>query len=308
MQAQRLPRYVVFGEALTDMIRQDDGTWRSLPGGSCWNVARVGATLGVPTGYAGAVSMDAFGDEIAEASMQAGLDERFLQRVEAPPFIAMVTSRHPPRYVFLGENSADLHFRPELLPDGWLEAADVIHVGSLALARGPLARRLVEQALMARQAGKRIAFDPNFRNAMRDATYRPTFELIAGLASHIKVSDEDLEGLFPGLAQRDALAALRALAPDAEILFTRGADGLSLIRGDEVLDAPARRVDVVDTVGCGDAAMAGWITGLLLHPEMRASCQLARIAAVAATAAMHAGPYAPTAQEVELLMSEALLV
>ena len=302
MQAQRLPRYVVFGEALTDMIRQDDGTWRSLPGGSCWNVARVGARLGLHTGYAGAVSMDAFGDEIAAASRAAGLDERFLQRVEAPPFIAMVTSRHPPRYVFLGENSADLHFRPELLPDGWLEAADVIHVGSLALARGPLARRLVEQALMARQAGKRIAFDPNFRNAMRDATYRPTFELIAGLASHIKVSDEDLEGLFPGLEQRDALAALRALAPDAEILFTRGADGLSLIRGDEVLDAPARRVDVVDTVGCGDASMAGWIVGLLLHPELRASCQLARIAAVAATAAMHAGPYAPTAQEVDALL------
>jgi fructokinase len=307
MQAQRLPRYVVFGEALTDMIRQDDGTWRSLPGGSCWNVARVGARLGVPTGYAGAVSVDAFGDEIADASRAAGLDERFLQRVEAPPFIAMVTSRHPPRYVFLGENSADLHFRPELLPDGWLEAADVIHMGSLALARGPLARRLVEQALMARQAGKRIAFDPNFRNAMRDATYRPTFELIAGLASHIKASDEDLEGLFPGLEQRDALAALRALAPDAEILYTRGADGLSLFQGDRVLDAPARRVDVVDTVGCGDASMAAWITGVLLHPEMPAPRQLARIAAVAATAAMHAGPYAPTAQEVDLLMSDALL-
>jgi fructokinase len=302
MQVQRLPRYVVFGEALTDMIRQDDGTWRSLPGGSCWNVARVGARLGLHTGYAGAVSMDAFGDEIAEASRAVGLDERFLQRVDAPPFIAMVTSRHPPRYVFLGENSADLHFRPELLPDGWLEAADVIHVGSLALARGPLARRIVEQALMARQAGKRIAFDPNFRNAMRDATYRPTFELIAGLASHIKVSDEDLEGLFPGLALHDALAALCALAPDAEILLTRGADGLSLISGGQVFDAPARRVAVVDTVGCGDASMAGWITGLLLHPEMRASCQLARIAAVAATAAMHAGPYAPTAQEVEALL------
>jgi fructokinase len=175
-------------------------------------------------------------------------------------------------------------------------------VGSLALARGPLARRLVEQALMARQAGKRIAFDPNFRNAMRDASYRPTFELIAGLASHIKVSDEDLQGLFPGYALHDALAALRQLAPDAEILFTRGADGLSLIRGDIVLDAPACRVDVVDTVGCGDASMAGWISGLLLHPEMPPARQLARIAAVAATAAMHAGPYAPTAHEVEALL------
>jgi fructokinase len=302
MQEPKLPRYVVFGEALTDMIRQDDGTWRSLPGGSCWNVARVGARLGLHTGYAGAVSLDAFGDEIAAASDAAGLDARFLQRVDAPPFIAMVTSRHPPRYVFLGENSADLHFRPELLPAGWLDAADVVHVGSLALARRPLAGRLVEQALMARQAGKRVAFDPNFRAAMRDASYRATFEQIAAIASHIKVSDEDLEGLFPGLAPRDGLAALRALAPDAEILFTRGADGLALIRGDSVFDAPACRVAVADTVGCGDASMAGWISGLLLYPEMPTPCQLARIAAVAAAAAMHAGPYAPTEHEVETLL------
>lgn len=305
MQDQRLPRYVVFGEALTDMIRQDDGTWRSLPGGSCWNVARVGARLGVPTGYAGAVSLDAFGDEIAQASLDAGLDARFLQRIDAPPFIAMVTSRHPPRYVFLGENSADLHFRPELLPAGWLDAAEVIHVGSLALARGPLARRIVEQALAARQAGKRVAFDPNFRAAMRDASYRPTFELVASVASHIKVSDEDLEGLFPGLELRDALVALRGLAPGAEILLTRGADGLALIRGDAVLEAPAYRVDVVDTVGCGDASMAGWMSGLLLHPDMPAPQRLARIAATAAAAAMHAGPYAPGAREVDAMLDEA---
>jgi fructokinase len=302
MRDTTLPRYVVFGEALTDMIRQDDGTWHAHPGGSCWNVARCGARLGLRTGYAGAVSRDLFGDEIAAAGAAAGLDERFLQRADAPPFIAMVTSRHPPRYVFLGENSADLHFQPELLPDGWLEAAEVIHVGGLALARQPLAQRLVEQALTARCAGRRIAFDPNFRSEMRDPAYQPVFRQVASIANHIKVSDEDLEGLFPGLAPRDAVAELRALAPDAEILLTRGAQGLCLIRGEHVLEAPACRVDVVDTVGCGDAAMAGWVSGMLLHPEMPAPRQLARIAAVAAVAATHAGPYAPTASEADAML------
>ena len=57
-------RYVVFGEALTDFIREDADHWRSVAGGSCWNVARVGARLGVATGFAGAVSGDVFGDEI----------------------------------------------------------------------------------------------------------------------------------------------------------------------------------------------------------------------------------------------------
>ena len=31
-------RYVVFGEALTDLIREPDERWRAVPGGSCWNV------------------------------------------------------------------------------------------------------------------------------------------------------------------------------------------------------------------------------------------------------------------------------
>src|ERR1700758_4596800 len=92
------PRLIVFGEALTDFIREDDRRWRSAPGGSCWNVARVGARLGVPTGFAGTVSHDVFGDELMRASAQAGLDLRFIRQVERPPLLAMVASRHPPQY------------------------------------------------------------------------------------------------------------------------------------------------------------------------------------------------------------------
>ena len=66
-------RFVVFGEALTDFIREDARHWRSAAGGSPWNVARVGARLGLPTGFAGAVSRDLFGEEILRLSREAGL-------------------------------------------------------------------------------------------------------------------------------------------------------------------------------------------------------------------------------------------
>ncbi|RJG01800.1 carbohydrate kinase family protein [Noviherbaspirillum sedimenti] len=298
------PRYVVFGEALTDMIRQDDGSWRAMPGGSCWNVARVGARLGVPTGFAGAVSMDMFGDDLERMGNEAGLDRRFLQRVDALPFLAMVTSKNPPSYFFIGENSADLQFDPALLPEGWLRAAEVIHVGSLSLARQPLAARLVEQAIAAHRAGKRIAFDPNMRQHMDTAQYQETFRLLASIASYIKVSDEDLEGLFPGLSPAQGLTALRQLAPGAEILLTRGAAGMSLLRGDSVWEQPAFRVEVADTVGCGDAAMAGWMSSLLLFPGSAPARHLQTIAAVAALAATRAGPYAPCRDEVALLLNQ----
>ena len=83
MPAVQLPRFVVFGEALTDLIRQDDGErWLARPGGSPWNLARVAARLGVETGFAGAVSRDVFGEEILKRSREAGVDLRFLQQVE----------------------------------------------------------------------------------------------------------------------------------------------------------------------------------------------------------------------------------
>ena len=99
------PRYVVFGEALTDFIQESAGSWRSVAGGSPWNVARVGARLGLPTAFAGAVSKDVFGEEILRLSADAGLDPRFVQQVDRPPLLAMVVSKDPPQYFFIGEGS-----------------------------------------------------------------------------------------------------------------------------------------------------------------------------------------------------------
>ncbi|HTT72351.1 MAG TPA: PfkB family carbohydrate kinase, partial [Anaeromyxobacteraceae bacterium] len=136
-------RFVVFGEALTDFILEEDGRWRSVPGGSCWNVARAAARLGLPTGYAGAVSHDLFGEEHLRLSREAGLDLRFTQQLDKSPFLAMVVSKNPPRYFFVGDDSADLNFDLAALPRGWLEEAEVVHFGCISLVREPHASRLL---------------------------------------------------------------------------------------------------------------------------------------------------------------------
>jgi fructokinase len=298
------PRYVVFGEALTDMLRQDDGKWLSVPGGACWNVARAGARLGVPTAFAGAVSNDLFGDQLDSAGTAAGLDRRFLQRVDASPLLAMVVSQHPPKYFFIGNDSADLHFDPGQLPKGWRAAVDIVHFGGISLMRKPLSVRLVAEANAAKAAGKRIAFDPNFRSIANTPDYPETFRAIASVAAYIKVSDDDMPGLFPGLAPADSLAALRAMAPAAAILLTRGASGMTLFSADETIEQPAFPVKVVDTVGCGDASMGGWMASLLLRPSAKNAAHLQVSAAAAALAATHAGPYPPSAAEVDGLLRE----
>ncbi|KWR90576.1 carbohydrate kinase family protein [Cupriavidus sp. IDO] len=296
-----LPRYVVFGEALTDMVRQADGSWLGLPGGSCWNVARVGARLGVPTGFAGAVSQDLFGDDLARASAEAGLDGRFLQRVARSPFLAFVASRHPPQYFFVGDDSADLHFDPARLPAGWRQAAEVVHFGSISLVRQPLAARLCEEATQAARAGKRIAFDPNFRDLMRTPGYQEVLAHMLQLATYVKISDEDLAGLFPSQDTNAALAQVLAMAPDATVMLTRGAQGMTMLKSGNVIEQAALRVEVVDTVGCGDAAMGGWMAGVLADRTLDLATQARLAAATAAVAATHAGAYPPLRHEVEAL-------
>ncbi|WP_028535897.1 carbohydrate kinase family protein [Paludibacterium yongneupense] len=297
-----LPEYLVFGEALTDFIRQDDGSWQAHPGGACWNVARVGARLGVATAFAGSVSQDIFGSQLAQLSCEAGLDARYLQQLPHSPLLAMVPSTRPPRYFFVGDDSADLHFDPSLLPEGWQAAARIVHFGCISLARPPLADRLVELALSLAAAGKRIAFDPNFRAPMASPGYRAVFAAIAAVAHCIKVSDEDLAGLFPGLDPAAALAELRVLAPQAELLLTRGAEGMTLLHGGHEWVQPAFAVTVRDTVGCGDAAMGGWMASRLLQPGADVQTHLRYAAATAACAAAHTGAYAPTRAEVETLL------
>jgi len=293
--------FVVFGEALTDFIRQPDDQWRAIPGGACWNVARAAARLGVPSGYAGSVSTDVFGAELYALTQAAGLDMRFTQQYAKAPLLAMVTSTTPPDYFFIGDDSADLHFDPERMPHGWMEEARVLHFGCISLAREPLASRLLQVARAGAAQGKRLAFDPNWRKLMDSPSYRVLLGELLALSHYVKVSDEDLERLFPG--DGNALATLQALAPRAEILFTLGAQGMRWIKGEQVIEQPAYKVQVVDTVGCGDASMGGWIASQLRQPDAPAQVHLQCAAAGAAIAASKAGAYAATWDEVQALIA-----
>lgn len=305
-----LPALLVFGEALTDLIRQPDGDgrqWVSRAGGACWNVARVTAAMGVATGYGGAISSHApFGAELLTLSREAGLDERYLQTVDAPPLVAVVHRHDPPAYFFLGEGAADLAFDPAALPDGWQDAARVAHFGCISLVREPLAGTLLALATQLHARGVAISFDPNLRNLMGPA-YFATFTHMAKLATWLKLSTEDLRGLYPGHNDDDALADVRRIAPQAHVLLTDGAHGMRLIPPDGApVVQPAFAVDVADTVGAGDAAIGGWLASLSRAPEAPLDLHLRHAAATAALACTRMGAHAPNWDEVQALVAAGL--
>jgi fructokinase len=302
------PLMLCAGEALTDMIHQGGEQWVSRVGGSVWNVARALAVLGEPTAFAGAVSRDRFGDALWAASEAVGLDLRLMQRVERSPLLAVVEQGEPPHYFFIGDDSADLHFDPAALPDGWPDALRWAHFGGISLARQPLASNLVALAERLKARGVAISYDPNYRNLM-DERYAPTLQRMAALADLIKVSDDDLRGLFPGLGLDQAMQRLRALNPSAMVLLTRGGHGASLFRGTQRCDARAPQVTVVDTVGAGDASAAGLLHSLARHPDRPLQAHLHAALAAGSAACLQAGatPPPPAAMQrlFELLEGEA---
>lgn len=298
------PRLVVFGEALTDLIRTGPDQWRSVPGGSCWNVARVAATLGLPTAWAGAVSADLFGRAIVDGSIAAGLDPRFLQVVDKPPLLAVVHQPSPPAYFFIGQDSADLAFDESRLPSGWDAACEVAHFGCISLVREPLGSRLVALAERLKRRGVRISFDPNHRLLM-DAQYPALFERMARIADVLKVSEEDFAAIYPELSPARAASHLRELVPGAAVLITRGKDGMSLMHGEQTIEQSAFPIVVADTVGAGDASLGGFLASMLTAGDAGLDRHLRFASATAAVVCGRAGAHAPSHAEVHALLDAA---
>lgn len=295
-----LPHFIAFGEALTDLIRTGPDSWRSACGGSPWNVAVAMSTLGQLSAFGGAVSRDVFGAEIWRASQEANLDMRFIQQLARPPLLAIVHELDPPRYFFIGQDSADLHFRPEGLPMGWTRSLRWAHFGSLGLLREPLAGRLRALAEGLKAEGRLISYDPNFRSPM-DASYDDTLEQMCRLADVIKVSDEGLRGLFRLPDHRSGLAQIAAWNPGAWLLLTRGAAGATLYHGVEECSARPPRVDVVDTVGAGDAALAGLLDSLMRNAAAPVELHLRWSLAAGAAACTATGFVPPLPKQVAAL-------
>jgi len=286
------PQMLCAGEALTDLIHQGGETWESRVGGSVWNVARALATLGERTAFAGAISRDRFGDALWAASEAAGVDLRLLQRADRAPLLAVVEQGEPPHYFFIGDDSADLHFDPAALPTGWSGALRWAHFGGISLAREPLAGKLVALAGQLKAQGVAISYDPNYRNVMGES-YAPILRRMAELADVIKVSDDDLRGLYPGSTLEDALRKLRSHNATALCLLTRGGGGASLFRADECCDARAPAVVVADTVGAGDASVAGLLHSLARHPDRPLQAHLHAALAAGSAACLQAGATPP---------------
>ena len=257
---------LVSGEALMDFLpaRSDAGepAYLPRPGGSPYNIAAALGRLGVPTGFAGWISIDFFGDMLIANLRASGVALDYVERLERPTTLAFASlDQAEPAYAFYGTEADDRHW--DLLAALSAGAIRAVHVGSLALVREPAAAAYEGLIARARAAGLAVSLDPNIRpEHIADAEgHRARLQRLAALAHVVKLSRADLGWIAPGEPEAEYAAGLLQ-AGASLVAVTAGADGATAYGPAARAHCPTEPVRVVDTVGAGDAFMAGLLAGL----------------------------------------------
>lgn len=306
--------FAVVGEALVDLVGQRGGrTFTAHPGGSPANVALGLARLGDPVTLTTRLGRDAIGQLITshlEASgvvVDGGPDPR------ANTSLAIAT---------LAAGMASYDFRIEWdvgdLPPLPLETR-CLHTGSLATVLPPGDKAVIDLVRRERERGRvTISYDPNVRPALLgDAEgARPGIEGLVAVSDVVKVSDEDLDWLYPGERIEDVAGRWLATGPVLVVVTCAGAGVYAVSRGLESR-RPAVPMDLLDTVGAGDSYTAGLLDGLrradLVGGRRRDALAAAdestlisildRAALIAAITCSRSGADPPTRAEVDAVLA-----
>jgi fructokinase len=243
---------LVGGEALYDLVVGDDEKLRAHAGGGPFNAARTIARLGEPVAYLGRLSSDRFGATLRRMLAEDGVLLDTVVDTEDPTTLALAEIDPSGSAVYRFYEHATS--APGLTPEAALAAlppdVGLVLVGTLCrIVLEPIASAL--EAVVDALAGRAlIAVDPNVRpDAIADpAGYRARLERIIARSDVVKLSDDDLAWLEPGGHPR----ALLDRGPKA-VLLTRGAAGALVVGAGGDVEIPAPKVNVVDTIGAGDA-------------------------------------------------------
>ncbi|GLU46215.1 carbohydrate kinase family protein [Nocardiopsis ansamitocini] len=264
----------VVGEALIDLISSESGTYRSAPGGAPANTAVALARLGVESSLLARIGSDRFGRQLRAYVASRGVSTRDMVAAEQPSTLAIANldDYGHASYDFYVKGTADWQWTLDELPDQVADDVVALHVGSLAMTMAPGAAVLEEWT--ARQRGRTVvSYDPNIRPALagEPAQARERVARQAALADIMKVSDEDVHWLLerePGPGSEalllEAAAGWLAEGP-VLVAITCGGERTMLVRRgheDDPLFVVPAPVEVVDTVGAGDAFCAGLLDAL----------------------------------------------
>lgn len=265
------------GEALIDMIPEEttDGTTAFAPrsGGAIFNTAIALGRLGVPASFLSGISTDLFGQQLLSDLYASNVDTAHVMRSDRPTTLAFVqlTKGHA-KYDFYDENTAGrmlhAHDFPNLTDD-----ISALYCGGISLACEPCGEAY-SRFISWEGRNRVVMLDPNIRPSfIKDQnSYRERLSELLEVTDILKVSDEDLIWITGAGTSIDGAARSLLDQGPSVVIVTKGKNGaIAFTKSGHSVHAAAQEVNVVDTVGAGDAFNAGVLAHLYECSQLTAN-------------------------------------
>ncbi|MGY2872823.1 2-dehydro-3-deoxygluconokinase [Marmoricola sp. URHA0025 HA25] len=310
---QPQPQVVTLGETMGLVSSENPGpmmrgsSMRLSFGGSESNVAIGLRRLGIPCAWIGRVGDDIVG-HIIERELAAEGVTTLVHRDPARPTGLMVKARRSDQFAsvtYYRRGSAGSGLAPDDVPADILTTAVLLHVTGITPALSASASEAVEHAVhVASDAGVLISLDLNYRSRLwspehANVVYQrllPQVDIVFG--------GEDEASIVVGDRNPESLAHALAEYGPKEVVIKRGASGALACAEGRSTTIPAVPVHPIDTVGAGDAFVAGYLASRLRNEPMARRLRTAVVAGALACLTVGDWEGLPHRDELELLDSE----
>ena len=242
------------------------GTFEKHLGGAEFNVAVGLSRLGHAAGWAGSLGDDEFGEEILAFARGEGVDvSRAVLDAGAPTGLYFKEWRAlgQLRVHYYRAGSAASRMRFDGLDVEYLLSGRILHLTGITAALSESCHGLIRHLISAaNDRGVTVSFDLNVRRTLLGD--REPGEVLGPLAARADIlflSEDEAEILFGGSDPGSVGEAWRDLR--AATVVVHRADGAFAVEEAGVSEMAGYAVDVVDTVGAGDAFVAGFLSGRL---------------------------------------------
>lgn len=252
------------GEILIDFTpngtnQQGISLFAQNPGGAPANVLAMNAKLGGTSAFIGKVGSDAFGIYLKKILKKHKINtDGLVSDTKVPTTLAFVQldETGDRSFTFYRNPGADLCLTKAEVNKELIDICKVFHFGSLSLTDDPCRTAVIDAVGYAKNKGKIISFDPNYRPLLWSDS-RKAKELISssiGYADILKVSEEEMTLITDETDPEKGSAVLLNMGPKC-VFVTLGEKGACFRNHKNYGFVPAFTVSAKDTTGAGDAFM-----------------------------------------------------
>lgn len=300
------PLYLFYADEIAKL--EDVSTWNSALAGAETNVATGLSRLGHKTGFVTKLGDDSFGRFISKAMAAEGIDIRnikFSSDRRTGLYLKGKTDVGDPDIEYFRAGSAASQMTLDDYDEVYFKQAKLLHFTSIFASLSESNREFTYHVTKRmREMGKTVTFDPNIRLDL--------WENKEVMVETINKLSENSDVFIPGYTEAQMLSGQDSYEDVAKFYLDKGvklvvlteADGAYYATKNESGFVSGYKVDVVDTVGAGDAFSVGLISALLEDKSLAEA--VLRANATGGRQVTFAGDNdgLPTPEELEQFMAE----